>query len=300
MPTPPPLPWILEHEPFAVSEAREAGVPLARLRRSDLTALFRGVRSSTAPANHIDRCRAYAPLLRPGHVFCRHSAANLWGIWLPWRLQLDERVAVLAVRPSRAPRMSGVLGYRAESARLSLVAGLPVTSAADTWCDLGTVLELDELIAAGDSLVRRKSPRCTLRDLEEAASHNAGKRGMRAIWLALPQVRAGCDSARETDLRLLLVRAGLPEPEVNGLVSRPGTTRRFGDLVFRRWKVIAEYDGEHHRRDAKRYASDIQRLEELAREGWIVVRVLGAHFSDPAAIVARVSQALRDRGWRGN
>jgi len=194
--------------------------------------------------------------------------------------------------------MRGVRGFRAASARLALVDGLPLTAAADTWCQLGQVLSLDELIAAGDSLVRRKSPLCTTEELRAAAVRRSGARGMALVWRALPEVRAGCDSPRETQLRLVLRRARLPEPEINAVVSRPGERLRFGDIVFRVWKVITEYDGGHHFSSPKQYAADIVRLEELARAGWTVVRVLAAHLDDPAGIVERVERALTDNGWR--
>jgi len=101
-------------------------------------------------------------------------------------------------------------------------------------------------------------------------------------------------------LRLLLVRARLPEPDINRMVSAPGERVRFGDLVYWEWRVVVEYDGEHHRRNERQYAADVARLEELARAGWTVIRVLRSHFADEAAIIARVVRALSDRGWRGS
>lgn len=299
MRTPPALPPELAASPFTVEDARRSGVPYARLRRPDLVTPYRGVRGATTPSTALERCHAFAPLLRRGQAFCGLSAAAIWGMWLPRGVEEDPTVEVLAVHPVRAPRMRGVRGHHADGARLALVAGLPVTAPAETWCDLSIVLELDALIAAGDSLVRRQAPRCTVEELLAAVERRAGRPGCARARRAVAHVRAGCDSPRETALRLLLHRARLPHPEVNGRVSEPGARVRFGDLVFREWKVIVEYDGEHHRRDARQYAADIVRLEELARAGWTVIRVLKEHFRDPTAIVARVVGALRDRGWRG-
>lgn len=293
------LPPQLSAVPFTVEEAREAGVPYARLRRPDLSAPFRGVRSAVAPVTMLDRSRAFAPRLRAGQAFCGLSAAALWGMWLP--AHSDEcDIEVLAIHPARAPRMRGVRGHHAIEASLALLEATPVTAAAETWCALAEVLALDDLVAAGDSLVRRKGPRCTMDDLVTAVLKGRGRRAMSLARRALPLVRARCDSPKETALRLLLARAGLPEPEVNALVSEAGERERFGDLVFREWRVIAEYDGGHHRTSARQFAADVRRLEELARAGWTVIRVFAPDFDDPAGVVRRVETALHDRGWRRN
>jgi hypothetical protein len=180
-----------------------------------------------------------------------------------------------------------------------MLRGLPVTSPVDTWRQLSAELTIDELIEAGDSLVRRHAPLATLAELGQAVERHAGRRGAANLARALPHVRADADSPRETRVRLLLVRAGLPEPAVNLVVSRPGAPKtRFGDLVYSEWRVIVEYDGQHHRSDPARYAVDVLRLEELAHDRWTVVRVLAEHLADPRSVVLRVEAALRSAGWR--
>jgi hypothetical protein len=199
-------------------------------------------------------------------------------MWLPRRVSEEPIVDVLALHPARAPRMAGVRAHHAEHATLALVDGMPLTGAAETWCALGAVLELDELVAAGDSLLQRKNPRCSYPELVAAVTSRRGRRGVARAVRALRLLRSGCDSPQETRLRLLLARAGLPEPEVNAIVSRLGERVRFGDLVFVEWHVIVEYDGEHHRTSARQYAEDVARLEQLARAGWTVIRVIKEHF----------------------
>jgi hypothetical protein len=196
--------------------------------------------------------------------------------------------------------MRGVIGHRFQPARVSrvLLGGLPVTSPVDTWRLLSSQLSLDELVAAGDSLVRRKRPLATLEELQLAVLQGAGSRGNSQLRRALTLVRERADSARETDLRLLIARSGLPEPTVNERVSASGAPTRYGDLVFRQWRTIAEYDGQHHRTNPKAYAGDVVRLEQLAADEWTTIRVLNEHFSDPASIVRRIATALARNGWR--
>jgi hypothetical protein len=181
-----------------------------------------------------------------------------------------------------------------------LVGGVPVTSPLDTWRQLSTVLTLDELIVAGDSLVRRQRPLVDESQLVVALARHAGRRGVRALRAAWRQVRAGADSPRETALRLILVRGGLPEPQVNMIVSPPGATRiMFGDLAYPQYRVLVEYDGEQHRKSYEQYETDVTRLEILSNEGWKIIRVLKSHLGDPPALVRRVESALRSRGWPG-
>ena len=75
-------------------------------------------------------------------------------------------------------------------------------------------------------------------------------------------------------LRLLLVDAGLPEPEVNvRLLAPDGSFLAEGDLVYRSARLVLEYEGEHHRTDKKVFRSDIRRRERYEDAGWSVIRV---------------------------
>jgi hypothetical protein len=104
-------------------------------------------------------------------------------------------------------------------------------------------------------------------------------------------------SQRETRLRLLVVRAGFPEPDTNiDLPLKPGRKRARGDLVYLRYKILVEYDGEQHRLDDVQYERDLERLDDLAAAGWRVSRATKTTTS--ADVLARLDEALRARGWR--
>src|SRR5699024_1855798 len=108
---------------------------------------------------------------------------------------------------------------------------------------------------------------------------------------AFELIRPGTDSPRETWLRLLLIRAGLPEPRVNARISADGEIpERFGDLVYRRERVVVEYEGAHHSESRTSYLSDIRRFEQLA--DWRFVRVTQEDAADPDGIIRRVRAAL--------
>ena len=94
----------------------------------------------------------------------------------------------------------------------------------------------------------------------------------------------GAESPKETELRLLLVRDGLPRP-----VTQVQVGKRRIDMGWPEWKVGVEYDGAQHWTDPERHAEDIERLEYLAAQGWTIVRVSARQLRyDRAGIVMRV------------
>ncbi|TFD12281.1 hypothetical protein E3T42_15160 [Cryobacterium sp. TMT4-10] len=310
------LPSELGDGPFSVADARRLGVNSGRLRRSDLARPFHGVRApagpSQAPAPTSDadrwaRIRAavctqavnYAVRMPADQFFSHATAALLHGLPLPARLLERSLVDVgTSVRTSRRTG-KGVRGHLIplDRVRIVSVGHVSVASEVDAWVQLSTVLTLDELIILGDSLVRRQRPPATMAELQSAVARQAGLPGARRLREALAQVRARTDSPKETVLRLLIVRAGLPEPEVNlTLLNRYGAFMALGDLAYVRYKILIEYDGRQHREDEKQFHRDIDRLDEPMEEGWRVIRVNKSH--RPQAILARIRTALLDRGWR--
>lgn len=187
----------------------------------------------------------------------------------------------------------------ADSVTVVDVGGLPVASVVDTWRQLCTTLTLDELIIMGDALVCRQRPPATMAELEDAVGRQAGRPGARLLREAFRHVRPCTDSPRETVLRLIILRAGLPEPEVNGeILGRFGEFLAWGDLLYRRYKVLTEYDGEGHREDEKQFHRDVDRLDALMEENWRVIRYNKSHLGPRKnEIEGRIRRALIERGW---
>ncbi|TFC75942.1 hypothetical protein E3T23_14480 [Cryobacterium cheniae] len=309
------LPPELGDGPFSVADAHQLGVNSGRLRRSDLARPFYGVRAPlgrgqslppTSDADRWARIRAaartraehYAVQMPADQFFSHATAALLHGLPLPIRLLEQSIVDVGTSVRTRRRRGKGVRGHfiPLDRVRIVRVGHLSVASAVDAWVQLSTVLTLDELIILGDSLVRRQRPPSTMAELCAAVARQAGLPGARRLREALILVRPRTDSPKETVLRLLIVRAGLPEPEVNvTLRNRFGAFMALGDLAYRRYKVLIEYDGGQHREDERQFHRDIDRLDEPMEEGWRVIRVNKSHL--PQAIIARIRTALLDRGW---
>ncbi|MFW5468863.1 hypothetical protein ACOCJ4_02330 [Knoellia sp. CPCC 206435] len=97
-------------------------------------------------------------------------------------------------------------------------------------------------------------------------------RGGVRLRQSLEMARVGSRSPMETRSRLLVVRAGLPEPELNVAIHGPSGWLLEGDLVWRRERVIAEYQGGHHGGRRRRSLDEARRA--LAEdEAWTVVEI---------------------------
>jgi hypothetical protein len=124
--------------------------------------------------------------------------------------------------------------------------------------------------------------------------------GVQRARRVLPLLRSGVASPRESDVRWELRKAGLPEPELNiDVFDDNGGWLARGDLVFREWKLIVEYDGWQHERDARQRQWDIHRREALEAAGWRLIVITATDMERPSLVAVRVRQALVQRGFRG-
>lgn len=299
---PSPLPANFAHVPFSTRDAAGHGVSRGRTRARDLTSPFRGIRMprSALPTAR-ELAHSYAARMPPDQFFSSLTAAQFLGLPLPLEFKTETTLHVSAFDPARPPRMAGVVGHHAHPDRVATVVreGLRMSSPVDTWCDLAGVLGLDALISIGDCLVRRQNPLATMDELRAAVAGSTGRRGARRLREALEFVRAGVDSPKETELRLIIVRLGLPEPEVNApILNRFGAFIAFGDLVYHTYRILVEYDGEQHFDDVRQYHRDIDRLDEVMEEQWRVIRVNKSHLRRPTLIDYKIRTALLAAGWR--
>ena len=293
MPRKVPLPPDLAAGPFRVGTAREQGLTPSRLRGPDLSRPFHGVRAPSDAG-----VAAYVPLLRDGDRFSHTTAAMLWPLQLP----SDPRgIHVTATSPRNAPRRPGVIGHETSEDRSVIRNGLPLSEPLTLFVELATILAEDDLVVVGDALVLDPAvldpsdarPWIGLDELRTGCAVSRSP-GCRRARRAAARVRQGAESRPETLLRLLLVGAGLPEPELNPEVA-DSAGRRIGrfDLVYRERRVLVEYDGDQHRTSTAQYERDMTRFERAAEAGWTTIRVRKhGLFRTPRATVTRVRRAL--------
>lgn len=314
MRAPRPLPPELRARPaFTVERALLGGVHPTRLAAADLRRPFHGVRQHASVHDGARaRAMAYAERMPPRQAFSHVTAALLWGMPIPSALEHDRRIHVAVPRGSTRSLAVGVIGHVVRPERLGAVmmAGLRVASPADTWCQLGAYLGVDDLVAVGDFLITGEEPSgrsaalCTMSQLEGALRRHRGCRGATLLRTALELVRYGPLSRRESLMRLDLVRAGLPEPSPNFVVvDALGRFVAMVDLAYPGHHVGIEYQSDLHR-DPARYRDDVRRLERLADAGWRIVQATSDDVSadgrlrHSAAFAARVSRRLHEAGWQ--
>ena len=287
------LPPSLQTGSFAVEDALELGIPHGRLRAKDLSVPYRSVRRvGEGESDALSRCRAYFPLLQHNQLFSHLTAARLYEIPLPRRLEESELIDVWS--PDVQAKATGVIGHRSRKLPFRVYRDLPLVDPAYVFVQLATSLALVDLIVAGDHLVRRKLPLSTMSDLVEAVHQSRGVRGVRTLRAALQDVRPLTDSPMETRMRLVLTRAGLPEPVIGYTIhDAAGDFVGTPNLVYVNEKIAIEYEGDIHRTDPVIFASDIERRERMQEAGWYVIRVISNHVLKQAQwLVDRVRRQL--------
>ena len=179
--------------------------------------------------------------------------------------------------------------------RVVNVGVLPVSHPVDTWVHLASTLTVPELVVLGDHLVRKKRPLATPRELEAAVASQAGRRNVARLRAALALIRPLTASPKETELRLLVLAAGLPEPMVGYEVHHDGYWVGTPDLAYPEQRVAIEYEGDVHRVDLGTFRDDIDRRERFEDAGWRVIRVTSDQLPQPNALIDRIRYALASR-----
>ena len=301
------VPPELLRAPFTVAHAAELGLSADVLRGRRFRAPFPGVRvPATLPDTLQTRCAAAALVLAPVAAFSHETAALLHGLPTPFGTDPFPMHASLPAG-SVAPQIAGITAHRVQWARDDVVLrrGLRVTSSARTWCDLASRgWQTCDLVVCADFMLRWQGPRG--RELLAAATARwGGRRGAVALRAALALAEFRVDSPMETRLRLLLIQAGLPVPQVNCPVrDADGVILHTPDLSWPRWRVAVDYDGAHHfvaggEQGDWRRRQDAARQELLQEEGW-TLRIMTAAdvLRRPHQAVERTTRALLAAGAR--
>lgn len=95
----------------------------------------------------------------------------------------------------------------------------------------------------------------------------------------------------ETRLRMLLVLAGLPRPEVQGSIHDDlGHPIGRPDLLYRTQRLAIEYDGGNHR---DRLVDDNRRQNRFVGAGYSLLRFTAADvYGSPNSVVMQVRSGL--------
>lgn len=306
---PDPLPSPLNQSSFTVKDALERGLTRGRLRNGNVTSIGHGLRISAGAADNLmNRVRPYTRVA-PKSAASHSTAAELWSLRRPYRMVSDRSIHISRPAETTALRRKGVTGHQSKfcPGEVVCVDGLFLTSRERTWLDLAEMLSIEELVVIADQIVRiprpslegRSEPYTTREELGRLLDRHRGKQGIRKAREALQLSRVGSDSAPETQLRLAIGRARLPEPALNEAILDPdGVSHHEPDLSYPAYRIAIEYEGAHHG-DTDQVVRDIDREEHVSAAGWMQVRISRRHMRSGAQpAIAKIRTALTTQGWR--
>jgi hypothetical protein len=181
-----------------------------------------------------------------------------------------------------------------------MLRGLPILEVWETCRTLTPMMRPIELICSIDFAVTgtiHRRPLSTLPVLESYLAAHPHHPGIVGLRRASVHARVGSWSPRETQLRLLVMAAGIPEPQLNVSLPLPDGREVVPDLAWPQYRVAAEYNGEHHNRVEQRI-HDLRRIDDFTDIGWTTVNIEKTELLQyPDSVVFRVAQRLASRGW---
>jgi very-short-patch-repair endonuclease len=215
--------------------------------------------------------------------------------------RITARQPEIVVTRSHPPELAGVLVRRVRRLApedVSVIGIIPVTVPARILLDLaGLAPELLEG-ALNDALLRHLT---TLGALERqlARTGTRGRMGAPALKRLIEQFRDGrrpTQSELEDDLLALLRRFGLPQPEQQFEVKRPGRPSVWLDFAYPGARLGVEADGDKYHSSPTERARGRRRDASLAVLDWEVLH-FGRHEIDhsPDEVAAQVDAVLRSR-----
>jgi Protein of unknown function (DUF559) len=274
----PRIPLGLRLGPFTVADARAAGISAKALRGNEWTRLERGIYCwSQVLVDPLRLLTALHRLYGRESVFAGRTAAWLLGICV----DPAEPIEIIVAPSSGMRTRRGLTVRRANlgATEVATVRGLPTTSALRTLCDLCPRMEGVEALALIDAALR-------LRLVDKTRLSQASSPCLRSLGL----LAEPAESRMETRLRWLLLKAGLPRPEVQkGLHDSQGRFVGRADLYYPEARLVIEYDGANHR---DRLVEDDRRQNLLLNAGYTMLRFTASDiYNRPDTVVAQVSAA---------
>lgn len=220
----------------------------------------------------------------PPAAYSHLTAAHLYNIPLPHQIQARTEVHISHSPKTSQSERRGFISHRVHLSQDQIVhhRGIAFTNIERTWTDLAALpgLTVTDLVVAGDFVVngrvvpgrRRDHPVTTINRLSHTLDERGRFHGKVRAREALKLIRVGSDSRPETLLRLALIDAGFPEPELQISVD-PHSPRGFtADMAYRELKIALQYDGAHHRTEEQQ-GRDALRDHWFQAHGWVLLRV---------------------------
>lgn len=285
--------------PFTARDAAGCGIGRDQLRRlcrdRVLRRMLHGVYASSYLEDDLSlRAAAVALVLPPDAVLCRRSAAWLRGVDLRCPGESPLQVEVLVDVRREPPRRPGLVAHQSTlpDQDVEVIRGLPVTSGVRTAVDLARYRPRTEGVVALDALAH--AGHCRLEQVTAVLPSLRGRRGVRRLALAVSLADPRSESPMETRLRLVIVDAGLPTPDIQcEVLDRWGEVMARLDLAYPHCRLGIEYDGRIVHSAALAFSRDRERQNELLLAGWTLLRFVARDVLwRPQYVVRQVDDVL--------
>ncbi|ALV44303.1 hypothetical protein MB46_01020 [Arthrobacter alpinus] len=288
--------------PFTFREALDSGFSPGQLRNRHQVNVSRGIyRPSEWQFDLREAARALS-VASPSAWISHSTAARLHGLVLPPWLSNSDDLHLSTPRTHPQMRRKGIIGHNVTAlpGEIESTDGILLSTRVRTWLDLARVLPLHDLVCLGDQLIRIPRPEfegrsaafATLKSLRAMTDHHGNLQGIVRAREALDLMRVGADSPPETELRLAMADANLPEPELQ-LKLYASPTSPSADAGYRAQRIALQYDGAHHLDEVQRH-SDRRRDKAFEAAGWTVLTFTESDLHDGFKdAVQRIKKALR-------
>jgi hypothetical protein len=222
------------------------------------------------------------------------TAASLWSMRGPLTGPADPVEVILPPGLRWNPGPGVVVRTAAISGDVVTDDALRHTARTRTAVDLIRRGRRDDAVVLLDRLVQRRV--AFLDDVRKAADRLPRCRGSSQARQAAALADGLAESPPETRLRLIIRRliirrAGLPDPVAQFAVRHEGRVVARVDFGYPEQKLAIEYDGAWHG-ERDQFTKDRARLNRLLAAGWRVPFVTAADLRDPEALAARIAAAL--------
>ena len=284
------VPDALRARPFTRPQALEAGLTSRMLEGKRFIRVFPGV------WRHADHELTESDWVEAGRLALPDSV-HLTGLSRLRQLGLDfgpQWPLRFVIEGDHHAAIEGVFLHRTR--KLAPTDDVGVTPAA-AFISYAARARVIDLVKVGDWLLHRGH--ITLEEVRELALSALWREGAHeAVWI-LDHLDARARSLKESETRSVLVFSGLQPPDVNATVPVGENVTVIGDLVYRRWRTVVEYEGSQHQEDRDQYVADLDRYALMRGAGITYVQVTHEKLAHARTLVGEVFRALVANGYVG-
>ena len=307
MQKPLPVPALLASAPFTLDQAKAVGLERGQLnKRTTIESVSKGIYRPAGWDFDLAEAARSLSAASPGAWISHVTAARLHGLFLPPWLADSNELHLSKPRKLPSARRRGIIGHTVvvDDSEIEYTQGMWMSTRSRTWLDLARRLPLPNLVCVGDQLIRiprkefegREAPFTSIDALRKMLDRHKNLQGVVRAREALDLMRVGADSAPESMLRLALLDAGLPEPELQIRLRVDDPFSPSADLGFRARRLAIQYDGGHHLEE-EQFFSDRRRDKAFSTAGWTVLIFGKDDLADGfAKAIVKIKRALRN-GW---